>query len=161
MFFDGEKIKEMKKMKEKTADKLAEILIKEDENNTIEGQLLKKKMIRELYKKIGEPEEKDFPDAYKHAYKFKKFEGYTTDIFVSTKDMMENANKEPTTWHIKRPSMTKIRIEEEYTREGWHCDVQAYNVSCTKYIKHPKHEKIWVRFYVSRDCAKYDYVLEK
>ena len=148
------------KKKEYTVDELVDFLKKENENETIEGELLKKKLIRELYKQIGEPEEVDFPEIYQTAgCRWKKFPGYTTNIRSYTKDMMENANREPTEWGINRASGTKVRIVEEYTRVGWHCEVQAYNVLCGKYVPHPKHKNIWVYFYSSRDCNKYEYII--
>ena len=73
---------------------------------------------------------------------------------------MKMYNSDPTVWNVERPSRTKMEIVEEYTRAGWHCRVQAYNVMCTKYVKHPKIDNIWVEFYSSRDCNKYEYVIE-
>ena len=54
----------------------------------------------------------------------------------------------------------KMEIVEDYTRAGWHCRVQAYNVMCNKFVKHPKIDNLWVGFYSSRDCNKYEYVIE-
>ena len=148
------------KKKEYTVDELVDFLKRENENKTIEGQLLKKKLIRELYNKIGIPEEKDFPDIYKTAgCGWKKVQGYTNDILVKDKYRMECFNNMATNWCISRASATKIRIVEEYTRAGWHCTVQAYNVMCGKYVQHPKYKNIWVYFYSSRDCNKYEYVI--
>ena len=142
-----------------TVDELTDMLIKENENATIEGQLLRKGLIRELYKQLGDPAKEDFPNEFKHAYRFAKMQGYTTDIGIMSKHAMVAQNSAPTNWCIKYPSATKIQIVEEYTRDGWSCQVQAYNVLCNKYVEHPKHKKIWVRFYCSRDCAKYEYIL--
>ena len=74
---------------------------------------------------------------------------------------MKAHNRTPTLWRIKSASITKVKIVEEYTREGWTCDVGGFNVECMKYVKHPRYKNIWVKFYVSRDCARYEYVLEK
>lgn len=145
-----------------TVPEIVEFLRKEEENKTIEGQLLRTKLIRELYKQLGEPKKEDFPDEYKTAgCGWKKISGYTKDIDMYTARHMEIENGAPTGWSIKRPSRTKMEIVEEYTRAGWSCNVQAYNVMCNKYVKHPKYENIWVRFYSSRDCNKYEYVIEK
>ena len=144
-----------------TIDEIVKILMDESENHTMEGQLIKPKLIRELYKQVGDPQEEDFPDEYRIAGRcWKKICGYTTDIGVSTAQCMEAHNKQPTTWYIKRPSMTKVNIVDRYTRAGWNCAVQAYNVMCDKYVKHPKYNNLWVRFYSSRDCNKYEYVIE-
>lgn len=144
-----------------TIDEIVNYLKNEHENQTIEGQLLRKKLIRELYKQLGDPKEEDFPDEYKTAgWGWKKISGYTNDINVYTARYMETENGAPTRWGIKHASHAKIKIVEEYTRAGWNCYVQAYNVMCDKYVKHPKYENIWVRFYSSRDCNKYEYVIE-
>lgn len=152
----------MANKKKFTVDEITDFLKKEHENETIEGQLLRKKLIRELYKQLGEPKQEDFPDEYKIAgWGWRKISGYTNDIDVYTARHMEIENGAPTRWHINRASYTKIQIVEEYTRAGWSCDVQAYNVMCNKYVKHPKYKNIWVRFYSSRDCNKYEYVIEE
>ena len=49
------------KKKDYTVDEIVQHLKAEKENATIEGDLLKKRFIRELYKKLGDPKEKDFP----------------------------------------------------------------------------------------------------
>ena len=145
-----------------TVPEIVEFLKEEDKNETIEGQLLRKKLIRELYKQLGEPKEKDFKDVYEIAGRcWKKFPGYTTWINIRTERMMEIDNNAPTTWRITYCSPTKREITEEYTRAGWHCEVQSYNVLCGKYVKHPKYKNIWVYFYSSRDCNKYEYVIER
>lgn len=150
----------MKKQMSYSVDELIEFLQKENKNETIEGNLLKKKLIRDLYKKIGEPTEEDFPDEYKIAGRcWKKFSGYTKYLNVRTARMMEIDNGAPTTWRVERPSRTKMEIVEEYNRAGWHCEVQAYNVLCGKYVQHPKYKNIWVYFYSSRDCNKYEYII--
>ena len=145
-----------------TVPEIVEFLRKEAKNETIEGKLLRTKLIRELYKQLGDPKEEDFPDEYKTAgWGWKKIPGYTNDIGVYTARHMEIENGAPTRWRINRASYTKIQIVEEYTRAGWSCDVQAYNVMCNKYVKHPKYKNVWVRFYSSRDCNKYEYVIEE
>lgn len=144
-----------------TVDGIVDYLKKEYWNETIEGQLLRRQMIRELYKQIGEPKEEEFPMEFRHAYKFDRYQGYTTEIRFRTAQEMKDFNNSPTDWHIKRASATKIRIEHEYRNEGWHCEVQAYNVICAKYVPHPKYKNIWVMFHVTRDVAKYEYVIEE
>ena len=156
----GRKREKMPKVKY-TAEEIIKFLKDEAENETIEGQLLRKKLIRELYKQIGEPKEEDFKEEFKIAGTYwKKFPGYTQDIDVETESYMKNVNKMPTIWNITYPSQTKIEIEKEYSEAGWHCEVQAYNVICRKYAKHPKYKNLWVRFYSSRDCNKYEYIIE-
>lgn len=130
-------------------------------NDKIEGELLEKKLIRQLYKMVGEPKEEDFPEEFKVAGRYwKKREGYTTGISILMEDTMLYENAKPTNWQIERPSRTKMEIVEEYTRAGWHCSVQAYNVMCSKYVKHPRYDNLWVEFYSSRDCNKYALVIE-
>lgn len=145
-----------------TIEKIVKFLKDEDKNQTIEGELLRKRLIKELYKQLGRPTEEDFKDVYEIAGRcWEKFSGYTTYINIRTENNMLIDNAAPTTWRIERPSPTKIQIVEEYTRAGWHCEVQSYNVLCGKYVKHPKYKNIWVYFYSSRDCNKYEYVIER
>ena len=141
---------------------LIENIKNENENSTIEGELLKKKMIRQLYKLVGEPTEEDFPEEFKVAGRYwKKHEGYTTWMEFKTEREMEWANNENTDWYVKRPSQTKMRIVEEYIKAGWHCRVQSFNVLCNRYVKHPQYDNLWVEFYSSRDCNKYQLVIEE
>lgn len=143
-----------------TVDQIVDFLRKEEENETIEGQLIRTKLIRELYKQLGDPEEKDFPNEYKIAGRcWKKIAGYTNEIGISCETAMLAHNNAQTIWCVERPSRTKVEIVEEYTRAGWSCTVQAYNVMCNKYVKHPRYKNLWVRFYSSRDCNKYEYII--
>lgn len=144
-----------------TVDELADKLTGKANSGNMEAELLKTYYIRELYKQLGDPQKEDFPSEFKHAYRFVKMAGYTKDIGIMTKSAMEAQNNAPTQWCIKHASMTKMQIVEEYARDGWSCQVQSYNVLCDKYVEHPKHKKIWVRFYCSRDCAKYEYILRE
>lgn len=145
-----------------TPEEIVTILKKEADNETIEGQLLKPKLIRELYRQLGTPTEEDFKDIYEIAGRcWKKVNRYTTDIGTFSKEFMNACNNTRTDWHIQRASGTKVRIVEDYTRAGWHCTVYAYNVLCSKYVPHPKCKDIWVYFYSSRDCNKYEYIIEK
>ena len=146
-----------------TVDKIIEFLKKEEENNTIEGELLQKRLIRELYKQLGDPKKEDFPQEFETANVcgWSKTPGYTTWINVATARSMEIDNNAPTNWEITYCSQTKREIEDEYSRAGWHCTVQSYNVICTKYVKHPQYKNLWVHFYSSRDCSRYSYVIEK
>lgn len=146
--------------KKYTVEELINILKKEEENETLEGKLLKPKYIRELYKQLGDPNEKDFPSECKVAGNYwKKVDGYTIDMYSTTKRMMDYENKALTEWNINRPSQTKVNIVEEYTKAGWHCTVQPYNVMCTRYAQHPRYKNIGVEFYSSRDCNKYEYFI--
>lgn len=151
-----------KKKNKFTVEEIVKFLKDEEENHTIEGELLQKKLIRELYKQLGAPTEEDFPEEYKIAGRYwEKFPGYTTWINIRTARMMEIDNNAPTTWRITYCSPTKREIAEDYTRARWHCEVQSYNVLCGKYVKHPKYKNLWVYFYSSRDCNKYEYVIER
>ena len=154
-------MKQMAKNKIKfTVPEIIDLLRKEEENETIEGKLLKPKYIRELYKQLGDPDEKDFPEECRIAGRYwKKVDGYTTNMCSTTKRMMEHDNAASTDWHIKYPSATKVRIVENYTKAGWHCRVQAYNVMCSKYVEHPRYKNLGVEFYSSRDCNKYEYFI--
>jgi len=145
-----------------TVPEIVEFLRKEEDNETIEGQLLRTKLIRELYKQLGDPTEEDFGAEMEPAGTWwNKHKGYTTDIQICGENYMKNANKASTDWRIKRASGTKIAIVERYTRNGWHCKVDSYNVICTKYVPHPKYKDIFVEFYSSRDCNKYEYVIKE
>ena len=137
------------------------MLVDEHTNHTIEGQLIRPKLIRELYKQLGAPQEEEYgEDIMRHGKYWNRMRGYTTDIEITTERYMKNENRAATNWRVKRPSAIKAQIVEEYVRDGWSCDVQAHNVICNKYVPHPKYKNIWVRFYSSRDCNKYEYVIE-
>ena len=145
-----------------TPEEIVTILKKEADNETIEGQLLKPKLIRELYKQLGRPTEEDFGKEMEPAGTYwDKMNRYTKDICIFSKEFMNAYNNSPTDWRIQRASCTKMRIVEKYTQNGWHCTVYAYNVLCTKYVPHPKYKDVWVYFYSSRDCNKYEYIIEK
>ena len=145
-----------------TTEELIESIRKECDNPTIEGELLRTKLIRELYKQLGDPKEEDFGGEMEPAGTYwSKENGYTTYIEIMTEDHMNACNKEATNWQIKYPSETKCAIVRRYEDKGWHCSVGPYVVSCTKFVKHPKHEGIWVCFRSTRDCNKYQYIIEK
>ena len=128
----------------------------------MEKELLQRKLIRQLYKELGTPTKEDFPDEYEVAGGcWEKHRGYTTEIGIVRARIMETVNNSSTNWRIERPSPTKVALVEKYTRHGWYCTVQAYNVMCSKYVKHPRYEGIWVCFYSSRDCNKYEYIIER
>lgn len=141
---------------------LIENIKKENGNATIEGELLRSKMIRQLYKLVGEPTEEDFPEEFETAQccGWSKHNGYTTYIAMEYARNLEIRNAWDTEWYVQRPSRTKIEIVERYVKAGWHCRVQAYNVMCTKCVKHPRYDNLWVEFYSSRDCNKYELVIE-
>ena len=138
----------------------AQIIIEKLRDNSIETELLKSRYLRELYKILGDPSEKDFPEVYKYRRYWEKERGWTKYIYRETKNYMTTMNAQGITWNVQRPSQTKINIAEDYAKNNWNVSVGAYNVQCVKYIKHPKYDNLWVRFYVSRDCNKYEYVLE-
>ena len=148
------------KKKNKDPQVLIDEIYKYANSETIEGQLLRPHLIRALYKALGEPQEEDFKNEFQFASSWDKHAGYTKYIDITTPEHMTALNKSETRWCIKKPSATKVYIVEKYTRAGWSCSVQAFNVICFKYVKHPKYDRVWVEFYRSRDCAKYRYVLE-
>lgn len=143
-----------------TVDEIVTFLKNEAQNETIEGQLIRKKLIRELYKQLGDPKEEDFKEEFKHGYYWNKVRGYTTYIEALSEWHMKMYNNRATDYCIQRPSETKREIVKNYEEDGWHCTVQAYNVMCGKYVKHPRYNNLWVYFYSSRDCNKYEYVIE-
>lgn len=145
-----------------TVPEIVEFLRKEEENKTIEGQLLRTKLIRELYKQLGNPKEEDFgKDMEPAGTCWVKENGYTTNIEMMTANHMENCNKFATNWQIRYPSSTKCAIVRKYEEKGWYCSVGPYIVSCTKFVKHPKYEGVWVCFRSTRDHNKYEYIIEK
>lgn len=141
---------------------LIETLLANSTDGSIEAQMLRPKLMRQLYNTLGEPSQDDYPDVFltTSACGFSKMEGYTTVVPVSSADAMRAHNTTPVLYHISRPSQTKTAIIERYLRDNWSITVQAYNVMCSKYVPHPRYEHVWVFFYVSRNCAKYRYVLE-
>lgn len=145
-----------------TVPEIVEFLRKEADNETIEGQLLRKKLIRELYKQLGTPTEEDFSKEMEPAGTcWAKEDGYTTNIEIMEASHMNACNREGTNWHISYPSDTKRSIVRRYEDKGWHCSVGPYVVSCTKFVKHPKYENIWVLFRSTRDVNRYQYIIEK
>lgn len=144
-----------------TVEEIVKFLKNESDNETMEGKLLRTKLIRELYKQLGDPTKEDFGKEMEPAGTYwEKMRGYTTYIeFVRDKDYIKQYNNSPNDWGIKRPSETKVQIVERYNRNNWHAQIQAFNVICTKYVQHPKYKDILVLFYASRDCNKYEYVI--
>lgn len=145
-----------------TVEEIVKFLRDEEDNETIEGQLLRTKLIRELYKQLGDPKEEDFREDMKPAGTYwGKEKGYTTSIEVMTASHMDYCNKQETNWQIKYPSQTKRQIVREYEDKGWSCDVGPYVVTCMKFVKHPKYEGVWVCFRSTRDHNRYQYIIEE
>lgn len=145
-----------------TVPEIVEFIRKEEENKTIEGQLLRTKLIRELYKQLGDPKEEDFEKDMEPAGTYwTKENGYTTNIETMTASHMDYCNKQKTNWQIRYPSSTKCAIVRKYEEKGWSCSVGPYIVSCMKFVKHPKYEGLWVCFRSTRDHNKYEYIIEK
>lgn len=143
---------------------LAKNIVKiwEDPEQTIEKELLTKKLMRQLYKELGDPNPADYKGVGEFLYSVDRMSGYTAWVETKTKTELERLERGgDVRFRIKRPSETKMNIVERYTRAGWNCDVQAYNVSCDKYVQHKDYDNIWIRFISTRDCAKYEYVLAK
>lgn len=145
-----------------TVEEIVKFLRDEEDNETIEGQLLRTKLIRELYKQLGDPKAEDFGEEMEPAGTYwTKENGYTTNIEIMTAHHMEYCNKQGTNWQITYPSETKKEIVRRYEDKGWSCSVGPYVVTCIKFVKHPKHEGIWVRLRSTRDVNKYEYIIEK
>lgn len=145
-----------------TVEDIVKFLRDEEDNETIEGQLLRTKMIRELYKQLGDPKEEDFRKEMQPAGTYwDKEDRYTTGIKILTEKHMKYCNEQAANWQITYPSQTKRQIVNDYEQNGWSCDVGPYVVTCIKYVKHPKYEGVWVRFRSTRDFNRYQYVIEK
>lgn len=144
-----------------TVDEIVDFLRKENSNATIEGELIRKQLVRKLYKQLGDPTEKDFGAEMEPAGTYwTKENGCTTNIEIMTERAMKIYNKEQTNWQIKYPSETKVHIVEKYEEKGWHCSVGPYVVSCMKFVKHPRYKNLWVFFRSTRDHNKYEYIIE-
>lgn len=138
------------------------VKIQDDKEHLMERELLTKKMMRQLYKELGDPDPTDYEGVGEFLYRVNKMSGYTKWVTIHTKEFLEI--KRPgkfVEYRIKRPSETKMAIVDRYIKAGWNCDVQAYNVSCDKYVPHKDYDNLWIRFISTRDCSKYEYVLVK
>ena len=131
-----------------------------DPEHLMERELLTRKMMRQLYRELGDPNPADYEGVGKYLYSVSKVSGYTKFPIIKTEDQLKYINGD-IVYHINRPSETKREIVENYLRDGWSCAVQAYNVLCDKYMKHKDYDNIWIRFISTRDCSKYEYVLVK
>lgn len=147
-----EKIKEI-------ADKIIEL--ESDKAKALEKEILIPKLMRALYKELGEPNIEDYPRISKHISSARKMEGWTKYPAIVSENHMDLHNSAPVDWHIERASSTKMQIVERYLSDNWNICVYAYNVCCSKYEKHKDYKNIAIRFYVSRDCSKYEYVIVK
>lgn len=149
------------KKKTFTIDEIVKFLMDEHDNETIEGTLIKRKLIRELYKQLGDPAKEDFEkETYPAGTWWGRFPGYTTDIqFIRDAGYIKQYNNAPNDWHIKKASDIKQRIVRNYNDNGWHATIQSHNVLCGKYVKHPRYKHLAVYFYSTRDCNKYEYVI--
>lgn len=128
--------------------------------NIMEREIALPRMLRQLYKALGKPDPKEYEGVGNHIRSVDRISGYTKYPIVKTKDQLEYINGD-VDYCINRPSETKLAIVESYRKDGWSCRVQAYNVLCDKYVPHKDYENIWIRFYSSRDCSKYEYVIVK
>ena len=134
------------------------IKVYDDKEHEMERELLTRKMMRQLYKELGDPKPADYKGVGNHLSEVRKMSGYTKLPIVITRDKLKCINGD-VDYHIKKPSETKQRIVEEYTRDGWSCVVEAYNVSCDIYVLHKDYDNLCIRFLSTRDCSKYEYVL--
>ena len=134
------------------------VKVYDDKEHEVERELLTRKMLRQLYKELGDPNPADYEGVGNHLYRVCKVNGYTKLPMVMTKDKFKYMNGY-VDYRIKKPSETKQRIVEEYIKDGWSCVVQAYNVGCTIYVPHKDYDNLYIRFISTRDCNKYEYVL--
>ena len=134
------------------------IKLQKDESKTLECEFATPKMMRQLYKALGDPNPKDYDGVGEFLWRVNRMQGYTKYPQILTVRQMECRNCAED-YRIKRPSETKKRIVEDYKKHGWGVDVQAYNVLCEKFMPHKDYKNIWIRFISTRDCAKYEYVL--
>lgn len=136
------------------------VKVQDDKEHTMERELLTRKMMRQLYKELGDPNPADYEGVGKYLYSVSKVSGYTKWPMTQTKTALEELKRGgEVRLRIKRPSETKMGIVDRYTKDGWNCDVQAFNVSCYKYVPHKDYDNLWIRFVSTRDCSKYEYVL--
>ena len=143
-------------MKNKTAQQILELYDKPD---SMEKQIAMPRLIRQLYKELGEPDVNDYPIIAKRIRYAKRMPGYTKWLDVKNEREMRWHNTSPVDYHIDRPSETKRNIIDSYYSDDWHITVHAYNVLCSRYEKHKDFDNVAVYFYVSRDCEKYEYVI--
>ena len=134
------------------------IKVYDDKEHEMERELLTRKMMRQLYKELGDPNTADYERVVNHLYGVSKMRGYTKMPIVITRDKLRYING-GVDYHIKKPSETKQRIVEEYIKDGWSCVVEAYNVTCDIYVPNKDYDNLCIRFISTRDCSKYEYVL--
>lgn len=136
------------------------VKVQNDKEHEMERELLTRKMMRQLYKELGDPNPADYEGVGEFLHSVDKMSGYTTWVITHTKSDLEILKRGGRVeFRIKRPSEMKLNIVNKYTRAGWNCEVQAYNVSCDKYVPHKDYDNIWIRFVSTRDCSKYEYIL--
>lgn len=136
------------------------IKLETDPNKTMEAEMLTPKLIRQLYKELGDPNTKDYPTVYKYIFCANRQTGYTKYIKIATAQDFNYMNGRVDS-RINRMSETKERIVDNYTRDNWSATVYAYNVICDTYIKHKDYDFIYIHFISTRDTARYEYALVK
>ena len=136
------------------------ISVQEDKEHLMERELLTSRLMRQLYKELGDPDVQDYPTVRKHISCASRASGWTKyPIIKTTLDMrLENGCIRN---HLNKMSPTKERIVDEYTDDNWSATVYAYNVICSTFVKHKDYDNVWIMFTSSRDCSKYEYVLVK
>lgn len=126
----------------------------------MEKDIATPKLMRQLYKALGEPNIANYPDIYNHIRYAKREQGYTKYPLIIEKSMLPYANKGIDN-HLKKMSGAKERIVDSYSRDGWNCTVYAFNVICSKYVQHKDYTNIGIKFVSTRDTSRYEYVLLK
>lgn len=134
------------------------IKLKTDPDKIMEAEMLTPKLIRQLYKELGEPNTKDYPTVGKHIYSADRQAGFTKYIKVATAKDFEYMNGR-VDMRINKMSETKAGIVDRYTRDDWSATVYAYNVICDTYVKHKDYDFIYIHFISTRDTSRYEYAL--
>ena len=133
--------------------------LQENSDKIMEKELATPKLMRQLYKALGEPNIADYPDIYNHIRYAKRVSGYTKYPSIHTKTYM-NLENGCVRNRLKTMSAVKERIVDSYTSDDWSATVYAFNVICSKYVPHKDYpDTIWIEFTSTRDCSRYEYIL--
>lgn len=124
-------------------------------STSLEDQLARTHNVKRLYRTLGEPTPQDFPGVHNIVSHYTRKYGYTR-MHTFPPSMLR---QRPVDYHIKRPSDIKRRIINRYCDDGWSVSVSAYNVMCTKVIRHARIPQLAVFLTSSRANATYEYML--
>ena len=93
------------------------VKVQDDKEHEMERELLTGKMLRQLYKELGDPNPADYEGVGKYLHSVSKVSGYTKFPIIKTEDQLKYINGD-IVYHINRPSETKRGIVENYLRDG-------------------------------------------